>query len=61
VPKKLLALAKLPKPWNDMTDEEQRAWCESFAAVMKKNLGFDSQTEERDASSSSKESLTDLE
>jgi hypothetical protein len=53
VPKKLLALAKLPKPWNDMTEEEQRAWCESFAAVMKRNLGFETETEERDASASS--------
>jgi hypothetical protein len=53
VPKKLLALAKLPKPWNDMTEDEQLAWCRSFADVMKKNLGFDSEPEEQDTSSSS--------
>jgi hypothetical protein len=45
VAKKLIGLAKLPKPWNDMSAEEQRAWCKSFADVMKKNLGFDSETE----------------
>jgi hypothetical protein len=48
VAKKLIGLAKLPKPWNDMSEEEQRAWCEDFANVMKRNLGFDSESTTRD-------------
>jgi hypothetical protein len=44
VAKKLLALARLPTKWDDMTVEEQRAWCESFADVLQNSLSSETQT-----------------
>jgi hypothetical protein len=53
MPRKLLALEKLPTTWNEMSEEERRAWCESLAAVMKKNLDSETKTKQQGTSTSS--------